>query len=132
MSRMLARGARRLVVASLVAASTVVGAQNPPEQVYQPGRGVSSPRPVKKVKAQYTEEARRAKIEGVVVLNALVLSDGSVGDVSVARSLDAKLGLDQAAVAAAKQWVFEPGIRLSDRRPVACRVTIETVFHLKQ
>ena len=131
MSRMLARGACRLVVASSVVASAVVGAQNPPDQVYQPGRGVSSPRPVKKVSAQYTEEARRAKIEGVVVLNAVVLSDGSVGDVSVERSLDTELGLDQAAVAAAKQWTFEPGIRASDKKPVAVRVTIEMAFHLK-
>ena len=131
MLRVPAYGAGRLVLSALVAASAVVGAQNPPEQVYQPGRGVSSPRPVKRVKAQYTEEARRAKIEGVVVLNAVVLSGGSVGDVSVARSLDAELGLDQAAVAAAKQWTFEPGIRASDKKPVAVRVTIEMVFHLK-
>ena len=54
--------------------------------------------------------------------------DGSVGEVTVVRSLDATFGLDAQAVLAAKQWVFSPGMK--DGLAVAVRVTIEMTFTL--
>jgi TonB family protein len=59
----------------------------------------------------------------------VVLADGNVGDVTVARSLDTTYGLDQQAVNAAKQWTFKPGTK--DGKPVAVRVNIELKFTLK-
>jgi periplasmic protein TonB len=112
-------------VALLVAASTVI-AQEP--QTYRPGNGVSAPKLVKEVKPNYTPEARAAKIQGTVLLSAVVREDGTVGDVKVSRSLDAKYGLDAEAVKAAKQWTFTPGMK--DGKPVAVAVTIELAFNL--
>ena len=70
-----------------------------------------------------------ARIEGIVVTEAVVLTDGSVGDVTVVRSLDSELGLDQRAVAALKQWVFRPGTR--NGKPERVLVTVEMHFTLK-
>ena len=90
---------------------------------------VTPPQPIKIVKAVYTPQGRAARIEGVVVLEAIVLPDGTVGDdVKVTRSLDTKYGLDEQAVKATKQWKFKPATR--DGKPVACPVAIEQDFHL--
>jgi TonB family protein len=58
----------------------------------------------REVKPEYTPQAREARIEGPVLLGAVVLADGSVDAVTVERSLDAKYGLDQQAVKAMKEW----------------------------
>jgi protein TonB len=68
----------------------------------------------------------RAKIEGEVVIEAVVLSDGTVGGVKIAKSLDALYGLDEQAVRSVKQWVFKPGRK--DGQPVAVRVQITCAF----
>ena len=70
-----------------------------------------------------------AVLSGTVLLGAVVLADGTVGNVTVTRSLDTTFGLDQEAVKAAKQWKFKPGTK--DGKPVAVRVQIELTFTLK-
>ena len=65
--------------------------------------------------------------QGLVKLEALVVPDGSVGAIRILRSLD--LNLDQAAVAAVRQWHFDPGLRNGD--PVAVLVEVEMSFTLK-
>jgi protein TonB len=96
---------------------------------YRPGNGVQLPRVLFEKKPAYTAEAMRAKIQGVVLLECVVLPDGSVGRVEVVRSLDANFGLDTEAVKAAKQWRFAPGTRLGE--PVPVIVTIELTFTLR-
>lgn len=96
---------------------------------YRPGNGVTLPSVVREVKPQYTAEAMRAKVQGTVLLECVVLPDGTVGSVEVVRSLDSSFGLDQEAVKAAKQWRFRPGTRLGE--PVAVLVTIELTFTLR-
>ena len=68
-------------------------------------------------------------IEGEVVLDVVVKSDGAVGDVKVTQSLDAVYGLDQEAIKAMKQWQFKPGMK--DGRAVAVRVEVKMRFTLK-
>jgi TonB family protein len=97
--------------------------------VYRPGNGVSVPRILREVKPQYTADAMRAKIQGLVELEAVVLPDGSVGEVRVVRSLDAVFGLDQEAIKAVRQWRFVPGTRLG--QPVAVLVGVELTFTLR-
>jgi TonB family protein len=99
------------------------------DQIYQPGNGVSLPIVVKQVKPDYTDEAKAARIQGSVWVKAVVQADGDVGNVRVTRSLDTEFGLDNAAVAAAKQWKFKPGTK--DGKPVAVEITIELTFTLK-
>jgi protein TonB len=84
---------------------------------------------IHQVKPQYTADAMRAKIQGTVWLECVVMPDGTVGDVRVRRSLDPLFGLDQEAIAAAKRWRFKPG--LVGGKPVAVAVTIELTFTLR-
>jgi TonB family protein len=97
--------------------------------VYRPGNGVMLPRVLREVKPQYTSDAMRAKVQGTVLLECVVKTDGSVGDVQVIRSLDSTFGLDQQAVVAARQWRFAPGTRMGE--PVPVLITIELTFTLR-
>jgi periplasmic protein TonB len=96
---------------------------------YRPGNGVTQPRLLREVKPNYTAEAMRAKIQGVVWLEAVVLENGSVGQVRVIRSLDPTFGLDLEAERTVKKWVFAPGTRLG--QPVPVLIEIEMSFTLR-
>ena len=96
---------------------------------YKPGNGVETPRLIREVKPQYTAQAMRAKIQGEVLLECIVMPDGSVGNIRVVRSLDAAFGLDQEAIKAARQWRFQPGTRQG--QPVPVLVTIAIAFTLR-
>ncbi len=96
---------------------------------YRPGNGVTQPRLLREVKPNYTADAMRAKIQGVVWLEAIVLENGSVGQVRVTRSLDPTFGLDQEAERTVKKWVFAPGTRLG--QPVPVLIEIEMSFTLR-
>ena len=93
------------------------------------GPGVTTPVVITQVKPGYTPEAMRAKVQGIVMVECVVLPDGTVGDARVVRSLDPRFGLDQEAIAAAKKWRFKPG--LLNGTPVPVVVTIELSFTLR-
>jgi TonB family protein len=97
--------------------------------VYRPGNGVSVPRVIREVRPNYTSDAMRAKVQGVVMLECVVRPDGSVTDIQVIRSLDPTFGLDQEAIKAAKQWRFTPGTRMGE--PVPVLISIELTFTLR-
>jgi TonB family protein len=96
---------------------------------YRPGAGITLPRVLREVKPQYTADAMRAKVQGSVWLECIVMPDGAVGNVRVTRSLDPIFGLDQEAIKAAKQWRFSPGMRQGE--PVPVIITIELTFTLR-
>ena len=96
---------------------------------YRPGNGVTLPQVLFEKRPAYTADAMRAKVQGTVLLECVVLPDGSVGQVDVVRSLDSSFGLDQEAIKAAKQWRFRPGMRFGE--PVPVLVTIELTFTLR-
>jgi TonB family protein len=91
-----------------------------------PDTGITTPSVVFRIEPEYTEEARRAKYQGSVLLLVLVDSEGSVREVRVIRSLG--LGLDEKAVEAARQWKFKPAMRAG--KPVPSTTTIEFSFRL--
>ena len=97
--------------------------------VFRPGNGVEIPRMLRNVTPKYTAEALRAKVQGLVLVEAVVLADGTVGDVEVIRSLDKIFGLDEEAIKAVRQMRFLPGTRFGE--PVAVLVTIELTFTLR-
>jgi TonB family protein len=104
---------RRRIVESDVAVN--------PLTVYTAGdAGVTLPTVINRVTPSYTSQALGARIQGSVLLSA-VLTDGTVGDVTVLRSLDTTYGLDSQAVVAAKKWLLNPGTK--DGMAVAVRVT---------
>jgi len=98
--------------------------------IYMLDSGIEKPKIVHQVRPNYTAEALEQRIHGSVILAAVVLPDGSVGDVHVIRSLDKKYGLDEEAVKAAKQWRFEP-VRKGGQ-PVPVQMKIELTFTLKK
>ena len=93
---------------------------------FRVGGGVSAPAIVFKIDPEYSEQARKAKYQGTVVLNLVVQRDGTVRDIRVVQPLG--LGLDEKAIEAVKQWRFKPGER--NGQPVDVIATIEVMFRL--
>jgi periplasmic protein TonB len=73
---------------------------------YRPGSGVTPPRLLREVRADYTDQARRAGIEGDVVLEITVQRDGTVGDIRLLQGLGG--GLNERAIQAVREWRFAP------------------------
>jgi TonB family protein len=72
----------------------------------------------------------RAKIQGTVELEAVVLPNGSIGDIRLVRSLDRIYGLDDQAIKAARAWLFAPGCDTTGRpRPVIVTLILEFRIH---
>ena len=88
--------------------------------------GVSRPIVLTKVDPEYSEEARKAKYSGTVMLEVIVDTEGRARDIRVSRSLG--MGLDEKAVEAVTKWKFKPGMK--DGRPVNVRALIEVNFRL--
>jgi len=79
------------------------------------------PRLIRDVKPYYTAEAMRAGIEGTVVLEATIGADGLVSDAVVIRGIPM---LDESALAAVRQWVFEPPVEAPVVAPIEMRFTL--------
>jgi len=93
---------------------------------YKVGGGVSAPAVLVKIEPEYSEEARKAKFGGAVVLNIVVDDKGNPVNITVARALG--LGLDEKAIEAVKKWRFRPGYK--DGKAVATFATVEVNFRL--
>ena len=97
-------------------------------QVYKSGDdGIRMPQLTREVKPNYTKSAMDRRVQGTVEFDVVILEDGTVGDLTLKRSLDDEL--DQEAVKALKQWKFKPGTK--DAEPVAVQVFIELSFTLR-
>ena len=94
--------------------------------MFRVGGGVSAPLVLYKVEPDYSEEARKAKYDGAVVLQLIVDATGKAQSIRVTRSLG--LGLDENAILAVNKWKFRPGYR--NGQPVAVIATIEVNFRL--
>jgi len=91
------------------------------------GGGVTEPTILYRVEPQYSEEARKARHEGVVVLQAIVKKDGTVQIERVVRP--AGFGLEEKAIQALRQWKFKPAMR--NGTPVDVVLNIEVNFNLR-
>jgi TonB family protein len=94
--------------------------------VFHMGGGVTAPSVLYKVEPEYSEEARKAKYQGTVVLYVEVDAAGHPTNLKVVRSLG--LGLDEKAIEAVEKWKFRPGYK--DGKPVTVAATIEVNFRL--
>lgn len=94
--------------------------------VFRVGGGVTSPVPVYKIEPEYSEEARKAKYQGTVVLSVIIDATGKPTNLKVLRALG--LGLDEKAIEAVQKWRFRPGTK--EGKPVAVYATIEVNFRL--
>lgn len=93
---------------------------------YRIGGDVSAPVLVTKVEPEYSEEARKAKYSGTVLLSIVVDANGLPRDIHVVRPLG--LGLDEKAIEAVSRWRFRPGMK--GGRPVATQAQVEVNFRL--
>jgi TonB family protein len=96
------------------------GATYPPDAV-RVGGDVKQPRKILDVKPVYPEDARAEKVQGVVIIEAVIDKLGNVQDARILRSVPM---LDQAAVDAVRQWRFEPVVIEGRPRPVIMTVTV--------
>lgn len=103
----------------------------PPEPVdegpIRVGGKIQEPKKLREVKPVYPEIARKARIEGVVILECTIDKAGNVKDVKVLRPLP--MGLTEAAVDAVKQWKYEPSTL--NGRPVEVLMTVTVTFRLQ-
>jgi len=98
----------------------------PKPAVYRAGKSVTSPSILAKAEPQYTEEARKGKLQGSITLTVVVDATGTPTQIAVLRPLG--LGLDEAAIAAVSQWKFKPATK--DGAPVAVIAQIDVTLHL--
>jgi TonB family protein len=94
--------------------------------VYRIGSGVSAPRLVFKVEPEYSEEARKARWQGTVVLSVIVDKAGRPRNINVVSPQG--MGLDEKAIEAVQKWMFRPATL--NGTPVAVVATIEVNFRL--
>ena len=95
--------------------------------VYQVGGGISAPTVIHSVEAEFSDEARRAKYQGVCMVSLIVDAQGNPQDIHVARALG--MGLDDKAIEAIKQYKFKPAMK-DGKTAVPVMITIEVDFRL--
>jgi TonB family protein len=94
--------------------------------LYHVGGGVSPPVLIYSVDAEFSDEARRAKYQGVSVVSLIVDAHGLPQRIRVVRKLG--MGLDEKAVEAVRQYKFKPSTYQG--KPVPVEITIEVNFHI--
>jgi len=94
--------------------------------VFHVGGGVSPPRVIYQPEPEFSEEARKAKYQGVCTLGLIVGADGRPSNIRVLSSLG--MGLDEKAIEAVKNWKFEPAMK--EGHPVRVEIAVEVDFHL--
>jgi protein TonB len=114
-------------------AEILIGAPEPPPAtdgiLFAGVGGVTNPERIHFVKPNYPDIARKAKIEGDVILQAVIRADGSVGDMAVLKSPGAKFGFDEEAMRAVSQWRYKPA--LQGGKAVDVYFTVVVKFYLE-
>ncbi len=95
--------------------------------LYQIGGRVSAPVVIHSVEAEFSDEARRAKYQGVCLISLIVDAQGNPQNIRVARPLG--MGLDEKAIQAIRQYKFKPAMK-DGKTPVPVMITIEVDFRL--
>jgi TonB family protein len=95
--------------------------------LYQIGGRISAPVVIHSVEAEFSDEARRAKYQGVCLISLIVDAQGNPQNIRIARALG--MGLDEKAIEAIRQYKFKPAMK-DGRTPVPVMITIEVDFRL--
>jgi TonB family protein len=95
--------------------------------LYQVGGRISAPDVIHSVEAEFSDEARRAKYQGVCLISLIVDAQGNPQDIRVARALG--MGLDEKAIEAIRQYKFRPAMK-DGKTAVPVMITIEVDFRL--
>ena len=103
------------------------GAAAPLEISYPAKDGVKPPKAVYTPEPDFSEEARHARYQGIVMMHIVIDTSGNVNDIRIDRALGK--GLDENAVNAVKKWKFSPATR--DGQPVSVSMGLEVSFNLR-
>jgi TonB family protein len=95
--------------------------------LYKVGGGVSAPVPLNSVEAEFSDEARRAKYQGVCLISMIVDAQGNPQNPRVVRALG--MGLDEKALEAVRKYKFRPAMK-DGKTPVPVMITVEVNFRL--
>lgn len=88
--------------------------------------GFIAPKPIHTPDPEYSEQARKAKYQGDVMLSCVVDQNGNIASIRINQCLG--LGLDEQAIHALSTWKFEPATK--DGQPVAVQLNVSMNFHL--
>jgi protein TonB len=94
----------------------------PPAAPVRVGGNIKQPQKTKDVRPVYPPIAQSARVQGIVIIEAVIGPDGAVRDAKVLRSIPL---LDQAALDAVRQWVFTPTLLNGQPVPVIMTVTVQ-------
>lgn len=111
------------MVALSVLALALATVQPASDSVY---RGLNPPQLIYRVEPAYPQAARDAKVEGTVVLSAVIDLGGSTRDLKIVQGLG--WGLDEAALEAVSMWLFRPGAK--EGKPVSVAASIHVTFRI--
>ena len=120
------RGLAVLTLAISVAAP-VVSASGDQEKRVRVGGAIKEPKKIKDVKPVYPEDAKNAGIQGIVILETVIGTDGSVQEAKILRGV---AQLDKAALDAVIQWRYTP--TLLNGEPIEVLMTVTVTFTLTQ
>lgn len=95
--------------------------------LYHVGGGVSNPVALNSVEAEFSDEARRAKYQGVCLISLIVDAQGNPQNPRVIRTLG--MGLDEKALEAVRKYKFKPAMK-DGKTPVPVMITVEVNFRL--
>lgn len=95
--------------------------------IYHVGGGISAPVPLNSVEAEFSDEARRAKYQGICLIQMIVDAHGMPQEPRVVRPLG--MGLDQKALEAVRKYRFKPAMK-DGKTPVPVMITVEVNFRL--
>jgi TonB family protein len=98
------------------------------EPVYRKNDGITPPRLIYGPDPEYSDKARKRKIEGVVTLGLVVTSVGTTTDIRVLNGRG--YGLDEKAIEAVRRWKFQPATK--DGKPVSVGIAVEIMFRMLQ
>jgi protein TonB len=96
--------------------------------LYRVGNGTSAPVAIYAPEAEFSDEARRAKYEGTVLVSLIVDAQGNPQQIHIARSLG--MGLDEKAMEAIRQYKFKPAYNNELKKPVPVPISVEVHFRL--
>jgi periplasmic protein TonB len=105
----------------------VVGGMGEPDAPIRVEGNVTQPEIIKRVEPRYTEMARRARISGVVIVEAIIDKQGNVTNARILRGLGG--GLNEEAIEAVEKWQFKPATL--NGRPVTVYFTLTITFKIK-
>ncbi|HYE26422.1 MAG TPA: energy transducer TonB [Clostridia bacterium] len=116
-----------VMVACCVAAWAQSGERQQDANAVEVTDEITPPRLLEVASPEYTDEAKKKRIEGDVIVSIIVDEKGRVASAKVKKGLG--YGLDENAIAAVKEWTYKPAER--DGKPVAVKMDVTTNFYLK-